>query len=246
MIIMYGDYSSLYEKWCCCYDPDNIELKVLQKHVDFKEKNVLEIGCGTGRFTRRIAPQARKITAIDNDKLTIDWVRKNLPLPNTEYVCCDACDIADLFEKEQFDLIVYSWSINYISDIRKTFKSAIQLLSEDGRIIVMYTSLGEYELLMRAVLYDNCITDAGFEITKSIFIEEGKLYGEDAVVTEFVFPNLDVAIQRIMFFFDVDGCVLRHEQESFLRNELVKRVRPNGNIAISDTVKILIGGKRNV
>lgn len=246
MIAMYGNYSNLYEDWCQCYDPTNVELRILNKYINFEGKKILEIGCGTGRFTRRIASKAKVIKAIDNDELTIKWAQENMPLPNTEYVCCDALSITDCFCGEQFDLIVYSWSINYIDDIRKSFQSALELLEDGGQIVVMYTSLGEYELLMRAVLYDSRITDEGYEMTKNIFAEEAQLYCEDVVVTDFVFPDLNTAVQRITFFFDVDGCALMPDQEMFLRKELAKRTRRNDSISISDTVKILIGGKKDV
>jgi cyclopropane fatty-acyl-phospholipid synthase-like methyltransferase len=39
-------------------DPENNELRALIKIADFKEKHVLEIGCGDGRLTWRYAEEA--------------------------------------------------------------------------------------------------------------------------------------------------------------------------------------------
>ncbi len=49
----------------CRRDPERTEVRVLRRHVPLKGADILEIGCGDGRLTRRIARLARSVVATD-------------------------------------------------------------------------------------------------------------------------------------------------------------------------------------
>lgn len=36
---MYGKYSKLYAEWCECYDPNEIELSVIEKYFEVEDKD---------------------------------------------------------------------------------------------------------------------------------------------------------------------------------------------------------------
>ncbi len=61
-------------------EPKGIEFRTINKFVNFKGKNVLEIGCGYGRLTYEFADIAKKVVAIDSDADEIKQAKKNLPL----------------------------------------------------------------------------------------------------------------------------------------------------------------------
>lgn len=46
-------------------DPERAEVRVLRRNVPLAGARVLDIGCGDGRLTRRIAGVARAVVAID-------------------------------------------------------------------------------------------------------------------------------------------------------------------------------------
>ena len=60
-------------------DPEGHELAALLGMVDFKGRDVLEAGCGDGRFTWRYAAQAAQVTAIDPNGEAIEAAEANLP-----------------------------------------------------------------------------------------------------------------------------------------------------------------------
>lgn len=53
-------------------DPEGNENTILQAMIVFKGLNVLEIGCGEGRFTWHYAHKASHVTAIDPDEEEIE------------------------------------------------------------------------------------------------------------------------------------------------------------------------------
>ena len=60
-------------------DPENNEPNALFQFADFRDKHVLEIGCGDGRLTWRYADKAAHITAIDPFEGSIARAKENTP-----------------------------------------------------------------------------------------------------------------------------------------------------------------------
>lgn len=237
---MYNIFSILYDEWSLCYDPTNVEMSILSKYLDFHGKDILEIGCGTGRFTKRIARLARSIVAIDNDGDSLSCaIGKNLG-NNIKYLNCDALELAD-YINTMFDYIVFSWSLNYIDNLAEALGQAERLLKAHGKIIVLYTYLGEYELLLKSVANQSKITDRGYRAIKKML---GPNIIEDEIVTSFVFKNIDEAMRLNEFFYVVDGIELSQAQRQDLKNKFLLHKNSKGEITVRDTVKLIIGGKK--
>jgi 2-polyprenyl-3-methyl-5-hydroxy-6-metoxy-1,4-benzoquinol methylase len=49
-------------------DPEGTETSILYEMVDFKDLEVLEIGCGEGRLTWRYVEKAAHVTAIEDER----------------------------------------------------------------------------------------------------------------------------------------------------------------------------------
>ena len=56
---------------------------------DIKDKDVLEIGCGTGRITEKLCPLVRKLTCLDISRRMLERNRERLgdEAPSVRYVC---------------------------------------------------------------------------------------------------------------------------------------------------------------
>jgi ubiquinone/menaquinone biosynthesis C-methylase UbiE len=93
-------------------DPDEIETGVIHDLVDFKGKDVLEVGCGTGRLTFRFAGEAKSVLAIDPDDDSIAIARERTPSKLRPRVAFMTTSITDVqLAENAFDIAVLSWSI---------------------------------------------------------------------------------------------------------------------------------------
>jgi len=92
-------------------DPERNEIRALKKIGSWRGKKVLEIGCGDGRLTLRLASLGPKlIQAIDPGTDLIRSARKNLPERLTKQIHFKVGSAEDLkYPSDTFDLVVFSW-----------------------------------------------------------------------------------------------------------------------------------------
>ena len=93
-------------------DSDHSEIKFLRKFVDFKDKRILEIGCGEGRLTWQYAREAHPIVAVDLDHNSLRVAKVDRPsdLENKIYLACANSEYLP-FSKEKFDIAILAWSL---------------------------------------------------------------------------------------------------------------------------------------
>lgn len=93
-------------------DPERTETKILHKYADFKDKRVLEIGCGDGRLTWKYVREAKGVTAMDLEMQDLRLACADRPSDlsdNVAFLCADSIHLP--FQKEKFDLAVLAWSL---------------------------------------------------------------------------------------------------------------------------------------
>jgi len=76
-----------------------------------RPRRVLELACGTGLFTRHLAPRVAHVTAVDASPEVIACNRARVARDNVDYI------LADLFEwmpKERYDLVFMSFWLSHV------------------------------------------------------------------------------------------------------------------------------------
>ena len=95
-------------------------------------KRVLEVGCGTGIFTEKIAKTGANITAMDISPDLLDLAKKRLSMPN---VLCELGDLENLhFAENSFDSVV-GVSILHHVNLKQSLKEIKKVLKSGGRIV---------------------------------------------------------------------------------------------------------------
>lgn len=92
-------------------DPERNEIGLLKEADSWSGKKVIEIGCGDGRLTLRIAGLgAGSIHAVDPGRELIRSARKNLParLKHTIHYNVGSAEKLD-HPSDSFDIAVFSW-----------------------------------------------------------------------------------------------------------------------------------------
>jgi len=73
--------------------------------------SVLEIGCGSGLWTRRLAPRATRYLALDSSPRMLDLNRERYGAAHVEYVLANAFEWATT---ERFDLLFLGFFVSHI------------------------------------------------------------------------------------------------------------------------------------
>ncbi|HEY0100435.1 MAG TPA: class I SAM-dependent methyltransferase [Pyrinomonadaceae bacterium] len=82
-------------------------------HIPEQCRQILEIGCGTGEFSRLLAPRAEKVLAIDLSPQMIRLAQERAKLyPNIDFVAGDV--MACQFAENQFDCIATVTTLHHL------------------------------------------------------------------------------------------------------------------------------------
>ena len=94
-------------------DPEENEIWALREcGIDWKNKRVLEIGCGDGRLTLRLARLGANVLAIDPSPESIRVARSKKPSRFADQIRFSVGNAERLKNKsESFDIVVFAWSL---------------------------------------------------------------------------------------------------------------------------------------
>jgi len=93
-------------------DPDEVELAAVQGLADLNDKFVLDIGCGDGRTSRRLARTAASVLGVDPDTAAVAQARQSSTEYQTHKCRYLAADVLTLdLEPASFDIVVFSRSL---------------------------------------------------------------------------------------------------------------------------------------
>ncbi|MDX1809865.1 MAG: class I SAM-dependent methyltransferase [Sulfurospirillaceae bacterium] len=207
---------------------DGFEANVLKVlNVDFSKKTVLDIGCGTGVYTIRIAKKALRVDAIDSSKGMLDVLEQDAKRLN----------ISNITIKHT------SWSDFHIKNTKYDFAISTMspAVSEEDDFIKMDKCAKVKIYLGWAGVRDN-------EILESLFAEHGSVYKspngakriedwlkknnkqyrqelfrEERVTNR----NLQEAIENFSWHLEIRGLI---PQKELIKKILQKYSLPNGYI----------------
>lgn len=119
---------------------------------DFKDKRVLDAGCGTGRHTYYASKTAREVIAMDLSQAIEVAARNNREHTNTHFVQADI--YRPPFRPASFDFIYSLGVLHHLPDPEKGFRSLLRLLRRGGFMnIYLYWNLEGEAAWRRALLH---------------------------------------------------------------------------------------------
>ena len=92
-------------------------------------KNILDIGCGTGRLAKTLLEKGYSVVAIDNDWKAVEITKK-------KGVKAVVLDVNDWKSDEKFDCIVLGDVIEHIEDDKLALRKVHAMLKANGCIVV--------------------------------------------------------------------------------------------------------------
>jgi SAM-dependent methyltransferase len=105
-------------------------VKMLSNHLG-PGLSVLELGCGTGYFTRELARSGADIIAIDVSPELLQIARTNCSAPNVRYEIQNACELS--YPDSVFDSVVGSSVLHHL-EIEGALREIYRVLKPGGTI----------------------------------------------------------------------------------------------------------------
>lgn len=256
-------YIEFNAKWLKCYDTsvekDKIYclLKTLYPET-YGIKNIIDIGCGNGRFTvllSKMFPQSI-ITGIDINGEIIEYAKAVNMLDNINYIKCDAFDFFnDNTDAIKYDLVFFSWSLfDMVSSFNQEEKyNQLDILIEKIKrkmslnasiIVTQPTKGGSFERLLSEFMPNS---DEDYYITHKYLIDAGFLGPCEAVpsINEplTIWSNFKSSVEEL--YSGVSSIIMLETRQKLKKKQFnrvferfIESCIINNNIELSDCVNI--------
>jgi 2-polyprenyl-3-methyl-5-hydroxy-6-metoxy-1,4-benzoquinol methylase len=125
-----------YDKWAINYDTDENSTVFTDELNFFKfwshrtNQKVLEIGCGSGRNTQKLAAMNCQITANDISPKMIEIAKDKCSKYNVNFICDDFINIK--LAKSEFDFAITSLVLEHIENLQSIFEKTYSHLKPGG------------------------------------------------------------------------------------------------------------------
>jgi len=123
-----------YEQWMM---RKNSTRRFMQYQTFLQVKNILDVGCGNGWFSNKMAKHNpdTNVFALDINLFELKEGAKVFKYENLHFLYADVFN-ADL-PTNYFDIVVFNSVIQYFGDIPKLFDRIFSLLTDDGNIHII-------------------------------------------------------------------------------------------------------------
>lgn len=253
---MYGSYSDLYARWCDCYDPDFLEIETLKKYCNFRGSDVLDVGCGTGRFMLRVLPEVNRVVGVDVDSESLEVLNRRVASEyrdhqdKVEFYCSNIADFCA--HPNSFDLVFFTWSFYALnrSEMLESLSRIVSMLRKNGQMVILQPTGGEFEKVMRlffAEHEDMDEYDASLALLDEVVPDSMERVAVDMIRTEFAVSDLTFFADVLkMFAITEGGCTaaeVEHIAPQYVADVLAE-YRQRDGYRMSDEVTVFVFRKR--
>ena len=132
-----AEIARAYDRWARTYDTDanttrDLDADVLrQSSLAIDGRDVLEVGCGTGKNTRWLADRAQRVVAMDFSPGMLDVARGRVPLERVTLVQHDIRERWPV-DDASVDLVIGNLILEHVSNVAPIFAEAARVLRPGG------------------------------------------------------------------------------------------------------------------
>jgi malonyl-CoA O-methyltransferase len=131
-----------YDRWAEIYDTEQNPLISLEQPVvarllgDVRGLDIVDVGCGTGRHTLRLAGRGARVVGVDFSDGMLGRAREKEGAAGVQWVAHDLTDLPLPFAARSFDRVLCALVVDHIAELTGFFAELARLCRPDGRIVV--------------------------------------------------------------------------------------------------------------
>jgi len=108
--------------------------------------SILDIGCGTGQLTAKIAESGAEVVGIDSAATMIAKARQNYP-----HLRFEVADVRNLQTDKTFDAVFSNATLHWIKEADAAIASIHQALKPGGRFVAEFGGKGNIQAIVQAL-----------------------------------------------------------------------------------------------
>lgn len=94
------------------FPPPGMEVRIIRRFVELKDRRILELGCGDGRLTRQVAPLASSMVAVEPGSARVAIARRTATSEGIDNVTFRVGSAERIrLRGDRFDIALVSWSL---------------------------------------------------------------------------------------------------------------------------------------
>ena len=121
----------------------------------FPRREILDAGCGQGRWTSAFLELKSKVTAIDASQAALDFMKGFFDAPNNNNLRLIKENILRLSDKtkdRKYDLVYSFGVLHHTGDLKKAIKNVADLVAEDGLLFLYLYGRKSHSIFSRLKL----------------------------------------------------------------------------------------------
>lgn len=232
-----GNYAEDFEIWSEFYD-SSVEIEALKKHSNLSDKDLFEVGCGSGRLTFRLADSCQSVVAVDIVPSLIDLCQRRLAQKHSDLVSQLRFEVQDAtsvaYPEDHFDALLDGWTFSIFED-KKGAAEEYKRISKSGApfYAIQVREGSEYQNILDMFIPDEKLEE--WSDDEDLDVQMKRLFGEPEVekdlITPYYFDSVDEAFNAYMFNFeewldmeltDSEQAELRTELEGYEENGVIR------------------------
>lgn len=133
--------ASTYDRWAASYDADRNATRDLDAIVvrraalEVDDRDVLELGCGTGKNTTWLAEHARRVIAMDFSEGMIAQAHERIATSNVQFVRHDVRDPWPV-PPASVDVVMGNLILEHVHDLAPIYFEAARVLRPGGQLFL--------------------------------------------------------------------------------------------------------------
>jgi SAM-dependent methyltransferase len=127
---------------------------------DFTNKKILDVGCGTGFYSKYAIDKNADVTAIDGSQKMLDHLSKTISSTKLKIHKADLADGLPFIEPGSLDYIICSLVLHYIENWDTIISEFYRVLKQNGKIYIStHHPFADYLILKKKSYFDKFLAE---------------------------------------------------------------------------------------